>query len=675
MRRASRILIGAVLAAAALLPAAAYADHNADVHTGNMSLLGTFDDGEAAQDGSDIAFWGRTVVLPTYDGLRLVDVTRPDAPRKLGELECPGPQNDVTVWDKLVFMSVDSPRSEPRCGAGSASVAQQEAGTDWEGIRVISIADPANPRQIATVRTDCGSHTNTLVPDVTNGRVLLYANSYPTLGVRSQTCNDAQYEQVSVVEVPLAAPESARVISTPKLTSGTAANGCHDVTVLSEQKIAAAACLQETQLWDIADPVNPKVISSFKNPEIMFDHSTAFSYDGRTLVIGDEYAGAAAPHGCATGTPPARFGALWFYDISDPRRPTVKGSYQLERQGPLALCTAHNFNVLPLADGRDVLVAAFYEGGTVVLDFTNPAAPRKVGGYIAKEPETANSWSAYWYDGLIFTNNNDGSPTSRGMDVMTVDDPVVRGALPLGHLNPQTQEPLPRRAGTGPDTGGTTGSGAGATACRPQVGFRSASVAARGRALRLRFRRAVRRPVTADVFRQTAGRTVLGERLVARFPGRARSFTWNGRPTIRGRRVRDGVYIVRLGMRLGANRHDVRRFAVRRRGGRWSVRPAYYDRPPCGLLSSFKLERPVFGGPRNRDLGIAYRLNRRADVTVVVTRGDRVVRRYPLRNRIAATTHRLRLDSERLPRGDYRVRIIARSGARAVTRTLTARRM
>src|SRR3712207_7170884 len=61
---------------------------------------------------------------------------------------CPGSQADVTVWNELVFMSVDSPRAAPECGAAGAQ------GSDVEGIRVISLADPRKPAQIAFVKTD-----------------------------------------------------------------------------------------------------------------------------------------------------------------------------------------------------------------------------------------------------------------------------------------------------------------------------------------------------------------------------------------------------------------------------------------------------------------------------------------------------------------------------------------
>ncbi len=505
MKRSLVVVTGALLGLLALLPGAGWASHNADVHTPNMSLLANFDDGGKALDGSDLAFWGSTAVLPNYNSLRLVDISDPFAPRELGELACPGAQADVTVWKDLVFMSVDSPRSGPQCGAGGAPLAQQEQGTDWEGIRIISIADPSKPEQIHTVRTGCGSHTNTLVPDEANGRLLIYVNSYPTVGIRSPTCNDATHEQLSVIEVPLADPRAAKVVSTPKITAGpnSPSNGCHDVTVFLPKKIAAAACLQETQVWDIADPVNPKVLTTFKNPQIQFDHSTEFSNDGNTLIIGDEFAGAAAPHSCATGTEPFKFGALWFYDVADPKKlPVQKGSFQLERQGPLALCTAHNFNTVPLRSDRDILVSAFYEGGTAVIDYTDPSKPTKIGGYIPKTKVSTDAWSSYWYDGLIYVNNHEGAapgasgsptagtqPASRGLDIKRFEDPAVADAIKLGHLNPQTHEafpPPPSPGAPGPARQGVGGSVGGPADC---VGRSTTVVPRRIGAFRVGMRR------------------------------------------------------------------------------------------------------------------------------------------------------------------------------------------
>jgi hypothetical protein len=182
------------------------------------------------------------------------------------------------------------------------------------------------------------------------------------------------------------------------------------------------------------------------------------------------------------------------------------------------------------------------------------------------------------------------------------------------------------------------------------------------------------RPVDVDVFQQSIGRRVVGERLLARFTNRSEAFTWDGRANRRGRRTRDGYLIVRYRM-AGAAGPDVRRIALRRVRGRWSARPAYATVEGCGLLRSAKLTRPVFGGPANREVGLAFRLARDARVTVEVLRGSRVVRRFPARLRRAGTLHRLRFDAEGQRRGDHRFRITAVADATTVRATLVSRRL
>ena len=41
-------------------------------------------------------------------------------------------------------------------------------------MHIIDISDPKNPDVIAFVDTPCGSHTETLVPDLANNRLLVY---------------------------------------------------------------------------------------------------------------------------------------------------------------------------------------------------------------------------------------------------------------------------------------------------------------------------------------------------------------------------------------------------------------------------------------------------------------------------------------------------------------------
>ena len=420
------------------------AGHDADEHSANMFLVRNWDDGGSYRQGSDLAFWGNLAVLGNYGtpgGFRLLDISDPSRPRKVGQFDCPGPQGDVSIWRDLVFVSVDSARAGPECGAGGAPTADFVAGNAYEGIRIVSIADRSRPRQIAFVRTDCGSHTHTLVPQPDKGRVLIYALSYP-LGAPAVNCSAASHRKFSVVSVPLDEPRQAHVVSTPDVSP---AIGCHDVTVYPERDIAAAACISETQLWDISSPKQPRIISRILNPQINIHHSTTLSWSGRTLVVGDELGGALATPGCAGGDPHLPLGALWFYDITRPTQPVLRSSFRIPQDELSVLCTAHNFNVVPTVTQRDVLVSAWYNGGTTVLDFTDPADVRQLGYYIPKEPKLAAAWSSYWYRGFIYANNfdedvNSISPHSRGLDVFAIGHRDLWNAIKVKRLNPQTIE-------------------------------------------------------------------------------------------------------------------------------------------------------------------------------------------------------------------------------------------
>jgi hypothetical protein len=422
--------------------------HDHDVHSDNMFLVANYDDGGTYRQGSDLAFWGNLAVLGNYDnpgGFRLMDIENPAAPVEVGQFVCRGPQSDVSIWKDLVFVSVDTPMAGPQCGAPSAGTAQVTAGGGFEGIRVVSIADRADPQQIAFVDTDCGSHTHTLVPDEKNRRVLIYVLSYP-LGGQGIECNAESHRKISVVEVPLRDPASARVVSTPDVSP---AVGCHDVTVFMERDLAAAACITETQMWDISDPVNPRVLSHIVNPAINIHHSTTFDWDGMTLVIGDELGGALATPGCVDGDPHLPLGALWFYDVADASAPSLRSSFSIPQQEVSIFCTAHNFNTVPTRNDRDILVSAWYNGGTTVLDYTDPANVQQLGFYIPKEPAIAAAWSSYWYRGFIYVNNfdedvNSFSARSRGFDVLAFADPATARSIKASRLNPQTME-TPRR--------------------------------------------------------------------------------------------------------------------------------------------------------------------------------------------------------------------------------------
>ena len=411
---------------------ATQADHTADVHSDNVSLVGTFDDGGEYTQGSDIAFWGDRGFFGNYGGFRIIDLA---TLTEVAQFDCPGSQGDVSVWKNLVFVSVDGPRAGPECGAPAATNDQVAAGTAWEGVRVVDISKPARPVQIAAVPTDCGSHTHTLLPQPKRKRLLIYVGSYPLTGhygegEQGTECN--QHEKISVIRVRLKKPQSAKVVSEPSVSP---AVGCHDITVVVPRKIAGAACISESQLWDISDPLNPVILSHIENPQINIHHSSAFSNDGGTLVLGDELAGATVFPGCTGGNAPQ--GALWFYDVTDLENPVQQSFWRIPRAEASAACTAHNFNVVPLTTDQDVLVASWYEGGTTIVDFTDPTAPTELGYYKVEEGVPANSWSSYFYRGRIYANN---LPAGGGIHAFDTTIPELEGAVSLKRLNPQTQQ-------------------------------------------------------------------------------------------------------------------------------------------------------------------------------------------------------------------------------------------
>ena len=127
----------------------------------------------------------------------------------------------------------------------------------------------------------------------------------------------------------------------------------------------------------------------------------------------------------------------------------------------------------------------------------------------------------------------------------------------------------------------------------------------------------VRPRTTVEVFRQTLRGRITRQRLVARFPRRSRAFTWNGRATLRGRRVRRARSTPRASAEA-AGRSSTSRCA-RRAGGRFARRGTFRTIAGCGTIRDATLARPVFGGRGGKPLDIRFRLNTPARVEVTVT--------------------------------------------------------
>ena len=442
---------------------AGFDDSGADLQPGeigrtrNMHLLANLPKsgvmaGETAFN-SDIAFWGNHAIQGNYNGFQITDISQPEAPRIVSQVNCPGSQNDVSVWKNLIFTSTDSSRAFAECSRDGVANFPQTATnpSSWEGIRVFDWSDPANPRLVATVETDCGSHTHTLIPDEAAGRALLYVQSYSP----NASFPDCQppHDKISIVSVPLAAPQLAAVIAEPVLfpdggfpgaPGRSATTGCHDITVYPAIGLAAGACTGQGVIMDISNPVSPVVLATITDPNFAFWHSATFTNDGSKVLFTDELGGGSGPT-CNPTIGPVR-GADAIYDISNPAAPVFLSYFKISRtQSNRENCVAHNGVMLPTAE-RDLFVQAWYQGGISVIDLTDPTNPKEIGffdrGPLSDERSIlGGSWSAYWYNGKIYSND-----IQLGLDVIgfSASDKASAAGVKLGYLNAQTQEPVGR---------------------------------------------------------------------------------------------------------------------------------------------------------------------------------------------------------------------------------------
>jgi hypothetical protein len=344
---------------------------------------------------------------------------------------------------------VEENRAKIDCTSTPAATEQ----TRFRGVRIFDISDLDNPEQVGGVQTCRGSHTHTLVTSKHDRRnVYIYVQG--TAGVRPATelagCegpatgppaggNPARW-RIEVIKVPLAAPEDAAIVNTPRLfadetgrvdglqnepqtplhPSGIAwqptptTDSCHDITVYPERGIAAGACEGNGLLIDISDPADPKRIDAVADPLYAYWHGATFSNDGKTVVFTDEWGGGTNAR-CRTNDQ-LSWGGNSIYDIVRGKL-VFRSYYKIPPvQTTSENCVSHIPSLVPVP-GRDIFVQAWYQGGVSLVDFSDSSHPTEI-GYFDRGPihETAivlgGPWSTYWYNGETFA-----SEIARGLDV------------------------------------------------------------------------------------------------------------------------------------------------------------------------------------------------------------------------------------------------------------------
>jgi hypothetical protein len=222
---------------------------------------------------SDLAFWGKVAVHGNYDGFRLVDITEPDNPVEILDYrECAGNQGDVIVWGNVLVRSWNSaaPTVPPFATCDGEEILPGVFG-GWEGLHVFDISNPTDPDLVASIETECGSHTATGVPDLANNRLLVYNNPSSSL------CPG-----IDIVEVPLDDPATSSY-----LRFEPAGRSCHDSgVILGDAMRAACAGGNGFTTWTL-DPAeggsleDPLQTNSVVVPGVTIGHSAALQLGRR----------------------------------------------------------------------------------------------------------------------------------------------------------------------------------------------------------------------------------------------------------------------------------------------------------------------------------------------------------------------------------------------------------
>ena len=194
----------------------------------NMRMMSTTPPSTKFVNGtnSDMAFTGPYAIQGSYNGYQVWDISNPSHVSLKTAYYCPASQSDVSVYKNLIFVSGEGLTGRLDCGAGG--VKDTVSKERLRGIRIFDISDIANPKYIGNVQTCRGSHTHTLLVDPKDKEnVYVYVSG--SAGVRSPNelagCVKAAPDKdpnsalfrIEVIKVPLAHPEKAAIVSSPRI--------------------------------------------------------------------------------------------------------------------------------------------------------------------------------------------------------------------------------------------------------------------------------------------------------------------------------------------------------------------------------------------------------------------------------------------------------------------------
>jgi hypothetical protein len=331
---------------------------------------------------SDLAFTGPYAIQGSYNGYQVWDISNPSAVTLKTSYFCPASQSDVSVFKNLLFVSGEG--NSGRLDCGSQGVKDTVSHDRLRGLRIFDITDISNPKYVGNVQTCRGSHTHTVLYDPKDPEnVYVYISG--SAGVRSPNelagCvrltpdkdpNSALF-RIEVIKVPLAHPEQAAIVSSPRIFNDLTAPARHGESPedVAEAKAAAAAARAKGGYTAVIFGTERVLPNQFIAPQL------------------DSVVKARGGTGPATGADSAALRAALPGIIAKMiGEPTGSGP----RPGPTQ---CHDITVYPAIG----LAGGACEGYGFLLDIRDPAHPVRIAA-------ASDSNFSYWHSA---TFNNDGT--------------------------------------------------------------------------------------------------------------------------------------------------------------------------------------------------------------------------------------------------------------------------
>jgi hypothetical protein len=330
---------------------------------------------------SDLAFTGNYAIQGNYNGWQVWDISNPRQPALKEAYVCPASQSDVSVYKNLLFVSGENLAARLDCG--TEGVEDTVSTERLRGLRIFDISDISHPKNIGNVQTCRGSHTHTLLVDPKDPEnVYIYiSGSAPVRSSKelagcvaampSKDPNSAWF-RIEVIKVPLAHPEQAKIVSSPRIFDNLVAPPKHGET--KEDSIAQAKEIAEAKAqgqFIASIPGHGDMVIPPEHSRAMLDSIVA--------------------HRGGTGEPTAQDSAA----LRDSIPIMVKQMIGQQPDSGAGPTQCHDITVYPAIG----LAGGACAGYGLLLDIRDPSHPTRIGA-------VSDSNFSYWHSA---TFNNSGS--------------------------------------------------------------------------------------------------------------------------------------------------------------------------------------------------------------------------------------------------------------------------